>query len=252
MAVVYLLAHFDDEYGAWPLIRRGVAEGRDQWFLYVVDYADPRAARIRAAETRAMLRAAGIDPGRALHVGAGRGANDGAVHERLADAADGVRDTLRRIGPVERIIVPAWEGGHADHDACAFLATLLAPELGGPPIDQFSLYHGRGLPWRLFRACAPIVENGPVTRLPLSAAEWVRFATAVRFFPTQWRSWLGLWPAMLLTFAARGFGYQRLDPGRVAQRPHAGALLYERMFATPYAEVRAAIEVAAGGAAPAP
>ena len=245
MAVVYVLAHFDDEYGAWPMIRRGVDQGLDQRFLYLADYPDPQAAATRWAEARAALAALGVDPGRAQHIGQGLGALDGAVHQALEPAAEALRAALRAIGAVERLVVPAWEGGHADHDATAFLAAHLAPEFGDPPVDQFSLYQGRGLPWRLFRACAPIPENGPVTRIGLSAAEWIRYAAAVRFYPSQWKSWLGLWPGMLATFALGGFTHQRLDPARVGERPHPGPLLYERMFRTPYAEVRAALDAAA-------
>jgi LmbE family N-acetylglucosaminyl deacetylase len=245
MAVVYVLAHFDDEYGAWPMIRRGVEAGLDQRFLYVADYASAAAAAARFAEARAALAALGVDPACAQHVGRGLGAMDGAVHLALEAAADGVRAAVRAIGPVERLVAPAWEGGHADHDAVAFLAAQLAPEFADPPIDQFSLYQGRGLPWRLFRACAPIPENGAVVRIPLTAAEWAAYARAVKHYPSQWKSWLGLWPGMLATFAARGFAYQRLDRARVGERPHAGPLLYERMFATPYAAVRAALDAAA-------
>ena len=64
---------------------------------------------------------------------------------------------------------------------------------------------------------------------------------AVRFFVLQ-RAWLGLWPAMFWTYWRRGFGVQRLAPDRVRERPHAGPLLYERMFKVPYAEVRAAAD----------
>ena len=42
MAVVYIFAHFDDEYCALPLVAQGVAAGEDQWFLYVADYARPQ------------------------------------------------------------------------------------------------------------------------------------------------------------------------------------------------------------------
>jgi len=245
MAVVYVLAHFDDEYGAWPMIRRGVEAGLDQRFLYVADYAAPGVAAARFAEARAALSALGVDPACAQHVGRGLGAMDGAVHLALEAAADGVRAALGAIGPVERLVVPAWEGGHADHDSMAFLAAQLAGEFAAAAIDQFSLYQGRRLPWRLFRACAPIPENGPAIRVPLTAAEWAAYAGAVKHYPSQWKSWLGLWPGMQATFAAGGFAYQRLDPARVTQRPHAGPLLYERMFATPYAEVRAALDAAA-------
>ena len=57
---------------------------------------------------------------------------------------------------------------------------------------------------------------------------------------------------MAMTFARQGgFRYQSLEPRRIGERPHAGGLLYERMFATPYETVRAAVDrLAADGKAP--
>ncbi|HEY9217414.1 MAG TPA: hypothetical protein VIO94_05145, partial [Phenylobacterium sp.] len=134
------------------------------------------------------------------------------------------------------------EGGHPDHDACAFLAARLAGELGGRPIEQVSLYHGAGMPGRLFRAGDPLAENGPIRRLSLSPAEWRRYAAAVRLFPSQWRTWMGLWPVMFASYARQGWGCQTLAQDRVTQRPHEGPLLYERMYGAAYADVRAALD----------
>ena len=47
------------------------------------------------------------------------------------------------------------------------------------------------------------------------------------------------------------FRYQALDPARIGARPHAGKLLYETMFRTPYAVVREAVDsLAEDGKAP--
>ena len=40
MSVVYILAHFDDEYCALPLIWQAAREGLAQRFVYLVDYRD--------------------------------------------------------------------------------------------------------------------------------------------------------------------------------------------------------------------
>jgi LmbE family N-acetylglucosaminyl deacetylase len=150
-----------------------------------------------------------------------------------------LRQTLAGLPAVTRFVTPAWEGGHPDHDACALLAARLAAELGGRPIAQFGLYTGRRFPWPLYRACSPIPENGPATPVRISPREWLRWMAAVRFFPSQAWNWLGLWPAMFLTFASQGFAVQALAPERVRERPHAGRLHYEWMFRTPYERVRA-------------
>lgn len=244
MNVVYILAHFDDEYAALPLLLRDRHEGLQPWLLYVADYASSELSTRRFAETRALLAEMDLPPERAIHVGAGTGAMDGAVFENLPSAYSAVKAALSPIGPVDRFVVAAWEGGHADHDACAFMTVALRDALyAAIPIDQFGLYNGRRLPSGLFRACAPIPENGPVRRLSLSLREWMAYASAVRFFPSQAKTWLALWPSMFMTFLLRGgFGYQTLTAERVHERPHAGPLLYERMFKTSYAAVRARLD----------
>lgn len=243
MAVVYIFAHFDDEYCAWPLIRRRVAEGVDQRFFYVADYVDAELGRTRHRETQALLAHLGIDPAKAVHVGEGTGVMDGGVYRDLPRAFASLKAAVDAVGPIERFACTAWEGGHMDHDMCAMMTSMLAAERGGVPVDQISLYNGKGLTGPLFHGSSPLPENGPVTRIRLTAAEWRRWMADVRFFPSQTKTWLGLWPAMFWTYATRGgFGYQQLDPARIGERPHAGSLFYERMFKRPYAEVRAAAD----------
>lgn len=239
MAIAYVLAHFDDEYAALPLILRREREGVDQRFFYLTDYATPEISRVRLAETRALLASLGVDPDHARHIGLGSGAQDGALHRHLPTALARLEAALA-AEPFERLVVPAWEGGHHDHDACAFMAVRLA---AGRPVEQFGLYQGRGLPGPLFRASAPLAENGPITRERLSVKDWLRFAAAVRFFPSQAKTWAGLWPMMFAQYLlAGGFAWQQLDAQRVRERPHPGSLLYERRFGVDYEDLRAALD----------
>lgn len=239
MAIVHILAHCDDEYFATPLIGR--AAGQDQWFLYIADYASSALAARRLAESRTYLADLGVPAERVIHVGAGSGALDGAVHRHLPNLLPLLTAALARIGAVERFVVTAWEGGHMDHDACAALAVRVA---GETPIDQITLYNGPHLPWRLFRAGIPLAENGPLIRTRPSLSAWLDFAAGVRAFPSQAGTWLGLWPVMFANYLRKGFTHQTLDPARIGQRPHAGPLLYERMYGVSYAEVAASIRTA--------
>lgn len=242
MTILYLFAHFDDEYAALPLLARRARAGVDQRLVYLADYASPALAERRFAETRKLLERIGVAPEAARHAGRGAGVLDGALHRTLGVAEAAMREAAAGLDHIERLVAPAWEGGHPDHDSLAYLAVRLSQAIGGPPIDQVSLYHGRGLPGRLFRGGAPLPENGPVERVPMSAGDWALYAGAVRCFPSQWRTWAGLWPAMFATYTLNGYGYQQLSPERVHERPHAGPLLYERMYRVPYEEVRAALD----------
>ncbi len=239
MTVVWILAHFDDEYCGLPLIDEARAAGQEQLFLYVADYESPRVRAQRHAESRRFLSWLGVDPDQCRHVGAGRGVPDGGVHTALPIAYAALEGALGGV-TVERVVCPAWEGGHMDHDMCCLLAAQVAAAHGGAPVEMISLYNAERLPPPLFHGGRPLAGNGPVRRVPVVGGLG-RWMAAVRFFWLQ-RAWLGLWPAMFWTYARRGFGVQRLDRARLSERPHDGPLLYERMFKQPYAEVRAAAD----------
>lgn len=251
MNTLYILAHFDDEYFAWPLIRRGQMAGDQQHFMYVADYHPAEFARRRARETEQLLTQIGIPASHILHPGRGTGAMDGAIHEKFSAALEALRAATGDIVSVNRVVVCAWEGGHQDHDACARLALILAQELGVTEVVQFPLYSGKNLPGRLFRAGRPLSENGSVERIHMSWRDWLRFWVDVRHYPSQWRTWLGLWPMMFLTYVLRGFGCQRLTVERALARPHSGVLLYERMFGVTYSAFeQGTTEFAVGRSAP--
>jgi hypothetical protein len=244
MAVAYLLAHFDDEYAALPLIWATARRGVDQHFLYLADYRAVGAAERRHRETRSFLQAQAVDPGKARHIGRGEGAFDGEIYRALPTAFAAAASALDGIQDLEGLVVPAWEGGHMDHDVCALIAVRYAQRRAGLAIHQFSLYQGHGLAGPFLRASSPLAENGPSLAIPIAPAERLRWMRAVSHFRSQAYAWSGIWPAML---AAHGFGrfaYQRLEPERVDARPHAGRLFYERMFRVPYEALRAAADAA--------
>lgn len=246
MRVAYVLAHFDDEYAALPLLRRDLAAD-EVAFFYLADYATPELAARRLEETCRFVAHMGFNRNSVRPVGLGTGAFDGEVHGHLSAARGALFAGFSGLGKVDRIVTLAWEGGHQDHDACAWLAVQAAERFGVAEIEQFSLYNGRGIAGPMFQAAATIPENGPVTRIGLRARGWAAWAGCVRFFPSQAKTWAGLMPFMAFSFATRGgFGYQRLDPSRVEERPHLGELLYERMFGVSYEEVRASLDAACG------
>jgi LmbE family N-acetylglucosaminyl deacetylase len=247
MSVVYILAHFDDEYCALPMIREAAREGLAQRFIYLADYRDAALGERRLQETRLFLRRQGIAESAVSPLGLGSGVFDQNLHRGAGVLYPRLAAAVAAGGLPTRLVVPAWEGGHMDHDACAFMAVRLAARLGGVPVRQFTLYNGPGLAGPLLRGGAPLTENGPRMAVPLRPAEWLDWMAQVRAFPSQAYAWSGIWPAMFAGMAQRGgFAWQPLAPERVEARPHAGPLFYERMFKVAYAEVRAALDDALG------
>src|SRR4029079_13639426 len=89
-------------------------------------------------------------------------------------------------GDPDEIITLAWEGGHQDHDAAHLVALALAIARGVRCID-FPPYLGKRRPYRvLARLCI-----GETRRLSMREI-WRRAMLCWRY-PSQRRTWLGLW-----------------------------------------------------------
>lgn len=200
----------------------------------------PSATRDR--ESRAVLASLGVPPEHQLFIGS---------LERIPDRElvlhlDRAWRALVRVAdaePITRIYTLAYEGGHPDHDAAYVLAVLLARRQGLlRRAWQVPFYHGWGTPGQLFRVhqALPTATRHLVRRVPLLLA--ARHVTICWRYPSQWRTWVGLFPEYCLQ---RGLRRREvlaaIDPPRVRQRPHPGPVLYERMRGLPYETFAAAV-----------
>lgn len=222
---VFLLAHPDDEFACSIGIARSVERGREVVVVYTTDggYGGQSRAR-REAESLVVLTELGVRPQVVHFVGSDVSIPDG----RLVEHLDRARDALSRLLPpvIETLYLPAWEGGHQDHDATHLVGLSLADRASD--VRQFPLYRALGREGPLFQALAPLSENGPVAVEEAPLGE--RAAAFARCFayPSQWRSFLGLAPFALVRLTRHGFVHQPVDPARVSAAPHVGAPLYER------------------------
>lgn len=245
MTTLLILAHYDDEYCALPLLL--AAKDRDEPLIFAFN-AVPRSDRIRArrlCETLSCLDHFGIRQRVFLGDGADR-AFDGELLQGLEQVFAALLIELDEV-PLDGVITPAWEGGHVDHDMCAVLGVALAEHMewrtGAPcHVLQFSLYNGAGLIGPFFHGATPLAQNGRTIPVHIEPRDWLSFACAVRFYPSQAGVWTTLWPAAFLNYARRGFCVQRLSRKDVTRPPHKGALLYERRGGPAYTTVAARVE----------
>lgn len=233
---VFLFAHQDDEFGVFHQITLERTSGVRVFCIYLtsgVSYGG--CSRRRNSESLQVLRDLGVSEDHVVFAGEKLGISDGGVLEALDIARRWFGDWLDACGEVARIYIPAWEGGHPDHDALHALALKVAT-VSSPNarISQFSLYNAVGCRRPFFRVLNPIEANGVVqsARIP-----WRRRFLYLRMclsYSSQRKSWFGLFPFVLTHYLLSG--RQQLQPvsvGRVKCRPHAGMLYYEmRSFAT--------------------
>ena len=73
--------------------------------------------------------------------------------------------------------VPAWEGGHPDHDLLHAVAVQLLASARNrlEIVRQYPLYHGYRCYGPLFRVLSPLPENGPVERQVVGWRDRLRY-----------------------------------------------------------------------------
>jgi hypothetical protein len=147
----------------------------------------------------------------------------------------------QRRQTVRRLYAPDYEGGHADHDATYVLAIAMARDLGVRNGGwSFAMYNAHGCPPPFFRSLNVLKCAGART-LRYSLRSGFQFAMLCWNYPSQLRTWLGLFPeSFLRRVLLRAESVNPFDPLRIQHRPHRGILLYERMFGVAYSDFSAA------------
>lgn len=244
MRSIFLFAHPDDEFGCYEVIRREVIVGRDVECFYLTDGGfGGQSIDSRQQETRRVLVRLGVSVDRICFLGAQQGVPDGLLASYLLQAATSLlRATVDREKPTS-IFVPAWEGGHQDHDAAHVIGCALANHLNPRAnVWQFPLYHGKGLRGSFFRVLNPLVENGPPCVLDVSMLHRLLYLWLCLSYPSQWKSWIGLFPLVASKLLFGGHYYLQRAMSRDIQKPHEGRLLYERRGMANYAEIEALLK----------
>lgn len=229
--LVCLFCHADDEYPVFAEIDAQLAAGGRVVCIYLTDGAfyEGQDAEARADESRRVLARMGVAAGDVHFPGLSLPVGDTKLYLHMDAALGAIRALMPSPSTGVRLLLPAWEGGHHDHDALHILGLIVSAEFGVDDVLQASLYHGRALPGGLFRVLDPIPENGPVVYRPMPFAARLRYLGYCLSYPSQWKTWLALFPGVLWKYlTVGGQELQRVSPARVLEPPHAGRVLYER------------------------
>lgn len=228
MISVFLFAHQDDEFGIFQNI---IEEQRRGCRIVCAYLTDGGASSLRRnQESLVVLRKLGVQEQDVFFMGHSLSIPDAGLHGHLEPAANWIREWLSGFSQVTSIYIPAWEGGHHDHDALHAITVSVAHEMGIlTRVRQFPLYNGYGLAGPLFRVFLPLPLNGEVERARISWKSRFRFLCYCLSYPSQAKTWIGLFPFVALHYLVNG--KQLLQPvsvERIHSRPHDGPLYYER------------------------
>lgn len=243
-AVVFVLAHPDDEFACSMWLRSLAAGGRRVAVAYLTDGGfGGQATDRRERESLRVLGRLGVDSRDVAFLGRSHAWPDGALHTRLDEACEGLGAWMDGLGAIGTVVVPAWEGGHQDHDATHLAAVAAAARRGIEDLWQIPLYTGAGLPGPFFRVLHTLPQNGPVEVYRASWSERLRALGLCLAYGSQWKTWVGLMPFLALHLVTAGtFPRQRIQWMRLREAPHAGAPLYERRAFLAYLDFRTAAD----------
>jgi LmbE family N-acetylglucosaminyl deacetylase len=233
-------AHPDDEIvGAGGLLLRS----RGCSVIYVTDGApaDPRHrgpgfadraayARLRQQEARRALALADIGPS---HIFSLSGTDQRAAFDaaRLAVALVNLLESLRPPA----LVIHAYEGGHPDHDAAAFVGRAAFQLLEQPPaLYEMTSYHARG-PGLAVGEFLPSAMT--ITLLKLDGAERELKHRMIECHQSQRETLAG--------FGVKDEPFRPAPPADFSRPPHAGELYHERMGWMSGADLRALLAAAA-------
>lgn len=231
-----LFAHQDDEFGVFQQIV--VARQRGDRVLCVYFTGLPFAGSPLSRRDRESLRVLaklGVPDEDVIFVGTQLSIPDGHLLDHLETAANWITHCLGQLQTVSAIYVPAWEGGHPDHDALHGITVTTAHKAGLiDAVRQFPLYNRFKCTGPFFRVFHPLPLNGPIESHLIPWGRRFRFLRACLSYPSQATTWLGLFPFVLKHYLVSGQQLlQRVSVKRILERPHPGTLYYEqRKFCT--------------------
>jgi LmbE family N-acetylglucosaminyl deacetylase len=239
---LFVFAHQDDEYAAIPWILEEVAHGTAVACLYLTDGGSRVDPAVRDAESRNVLQELGVRVESFAIVRTERGRiADRELAARSCEAVDAIEGWIERSSfAPQRLYAPSYEGGHPDHDAAHLVAAVVAAQRA--IFDEawhFSLYNAYRCPRPFFATMRQLPTAMASRRAAMPF--WTRWTTTLlcRRYRSQWRTWLGLFPGALYERAiVHRESVVAFDAGRLCERPHAGELLYERLFDTRYEDFK--------------
>ncbi|ESS15139.1 hypothetical protein MOLA814_00714 [Betaproteobacteria bacterium MOLA814] len=235
-SALFLFAHQDDEFGVFQKIIDEQRQGRRVVCAYLTDGAfEGESSLRRNCESFAVLTKLGVQEEDIFFAGHTLFIPDGSLPDHLKIASEWIVNWLNRYSMVTAIYLPAWEGGHHDHDALHAIGVIVAEEAGLiKVVRQFPLYNGYKCVGPLFRVLLPLPLNGDIERKKIPWINRLRFLRYCLSYPSQTTTWVGLFPFVLLHYVFYGTQeLQTVSRERIRYRPHSGPLYYEkRQFCT--------------------
>jgi len=228
---LFLFAHQDDECGIFQALCSELKSGSTVHCCYFTSGTPSGLDSFRRdIEARRVLLSLGVEPKNMHFIGGKHFIPDGNLINHINFAYEWILSFLTTNGNSVNIYLPAWEGGHPDHDVLHAAGVMAAQHAGFINTTvQFPLYNGYRCFGPLFRTMLPLIDNGEVQSIKINILSRFRFLGFCLRYPSQFKTWVGLFPFFLLHYFFWGSqALQNVSLDRLSHKPHGGFLYYER------------------------
>lgn len=230
---IFFFAHQDDEFGIFQKIIDERQNGNRVICAYLTN-GDSKgcAATIlkRNQESLKILTKLGVFSEDIFFAGNILSIPDAQLPYFLETASRWVKDCFDKFSGINTIYIPAWEGGHHDHDALHALLVNIADERNIlSVVKQFPLYNSYRLHGPFFNVLSPLRINGKIENTKISWGNRIWFSHFCLSYPSQLKTWIGLFPFVAIHYIFFGEqALQQVSLRRTFEKPHNGDLYYEK------------------------
>lgn len=227
---IFFFAHQDDEFGVYQAILDELENKRKVFCIYLTDGAYMGGSSdMRNAESELVLGKLGVSFENIIFIGGKLKIPDAQLYMNLDIAANWIDGFIRECGDIASIYVPAWEGGHCDHDALNAIVRLVCNEYCNMGIvAQFPLYNASGCIGPFFKVLTPLSKERLLHK-KISLKNRIRFLLFCTHYQSQYKTWIGLFPFVFLNYLCIGKQSLQILPSfENFMRPHLGMLYYEK------------------------
>lgn len=227
--VLIFIPHQDDEVFIFPYLIMLRKSNRVVKIIYLTngEYKNFKSEK-RNIESIKSLNSIGINKELILFLGENLNIRDGNLIFKLESIYNEIVEIFLK-SKIGEIVVPAWEGGHHDHDATNFLISFIAKKFNlNDKVRQFYTYNCNGVIKPFFNVLTPIKTESKNISFKFSLTDGIKSLLCLRFYKSQFVTFIGLSPQLFYSFIFKRKIYFDTGLKNHCQKPHNGKLLYER------------------------
>ncbi len=195
---LFLFPHQDDEYFVSPFLHQEQLGAHCFFLTNGQGHGIPEV--VRNNESRRMLQRLNVVHTQLHFLPSTLQVSDKDLSNSLSGVFEWIVSETKAY-KVKKIFCPACEGGHPDHDA-AYLLGLALSKTFGAKVYAYATYGGHGLPYPLFSAMH-LSKDSSKSHMKLSFRKRFFYSILFLFYPSQWKTWLGLAPQTIFKFWTR-------------------------------------------------